>query len=329
MRKIIASIGCLVLFIVSVAQLPAERSSTVIRFQCGIPPSSVKPLFIIDGIVNDEFDLKEIDPNNIESIEILKNAAAQTFFCSWPNRGVIVITTKTANQKTIYVKDFLTGEPLPGASIDVISNTNKKDTIHLIADSYGKIVSNNFNNGTEFELSVSNSGYKSLRTGINSKHINSSYTVYLASEYKTLEEVTVRANNVKANASEGLNKNRFVSHNAGLQGYLRCLIAGIKIKMLPEQKEKGIQPVNFKVYPNPVLRSQKMNIEFTSESEARLNIRLYTMEGKLIASNEYMASIGINELQYPIDPRLASGVYAIQIIDQKNKLVKSEKLIIQ
>ena len=99
--------------------------------------------------------------------------------------------------------------------------------------------------------------------------------------------------------------------------------------MLPEEKEKEDKLNNLKVYPNPLLRSQKMNIVFTSENEGKLTIRLCNIDGKLIVSKEYMASKGINEFQYPIDSKLASGVYAIQLFDQKSKLVKSEKLIIQ
>ena len=99
--------------------------------------------------------------------------------------------------------------------------------------------------------------------------------------------------------------------------------------MLPEEKETEVKFINLKIYPNPVLRSQKINIEFTSQNEEKLSIRLFSLDGKQIISNEYNATKGINRFEYFVDLKLAPGIYAIQIIVQHNKLIKSEKLIIQ
>lgn len=49
------------------------------------------PLVLVDGI---EYDLSKVDPNNIKSISILKDAAAATIYGSRAANGVIIVTTK-------------------------------------------------------------------------------------------------------------------------------------------------------------------------------------------------------------------------------------------
>jgi TonB-linked SusC/RagA family outer membrane protein len=49
------------------------------------------PLVIVDGI---EYDLSNVDPNNIKSISVLKDAAAAAIYGSRAANGVILVTTK-------------------------------------------------------------------------------------------------------------------------------------------------------------------------------------------------------------------------------------------
>ncbi len=51
------------------------------------------PLIVVDGVISD-FDISSIDPNNIENITVLKDAAAASIWGSRAANGVIVITTK-------------------------------------------------------------------------------------------------------------------------------------------------------------------------------------------------------------------------------------------
>ncbi len=53
-----------------------------------------EPLFIVDGKEIPSFDIKNIDPNNIESIEVLKDKAATTIYGEKAKFGVVIINTK-------------------------------------------------------------------------------------------------------------------------------------------------------------------------------------------------------------------------------------------
>jgi len=56
------------------------------------------PLILIDGV---EGDLNVIDPNVIESITVLKDAASSAIYGSRAANGVILVTTKRANSETM------------------------------------------------------------------------------------------------------------------------------------------------------------------------------------------------------------------------------------
>lgn len=55
------------------------------------------PIIVVDGVISD-FDISNIDPNNIENITVLKDAAAASIWGSRAANGVIVITTKKGSQ---------------------------------------------------------------------------------------------------------------------------------------------------------------------------------------------------------------------------------------
>lgn len=55
------------------------------------------PLLVVDGVISD-IDISNIDPNNIENITVLKDAAAASIWGSRAANGVITITTKKGQQ---------------------------------------------------------------------------------------------------------------------------------------------------------------------------------------------------------------------------------------
>ena len=72
-----------------------------IRIRGTISIGSVKPLFIVDGIFND--DITFVNPNDIESIEVLKDPSSLAIFGVRGASGVIVINTKRAKSGQINI----------------------------------------------------------------------------------------------------------------------------------------------------------------------------------------------------------------------------------
>lgn len=68
------------------------------------------PLVVVDGVPVDEDFLGSLDMNNIESFEVLKDAASSAIYGSRGGNGVIIITTKSGKEgKTSFNYSMLTG----------------------------------------------------------------------------------------------------------------------------------------------------------------------------------------------------------------------------
>ncbi len=60
--------------------------------------SSISPLYIVDGI--QVSDIGYLDPNNIESVEVLKDAASAAIYGAQAGNGVILVSTKTGSKSS-------------------------------------------------------------------------------------------------------------------------------------------------------------------------------------------------------------------------------------
>ena len=72
-----------------------------IRIRGTISIGSVHPLYVVDGILND--DIKFLNPNDIESIEVLKDPSSLAIFGVRGAAGVIIVTTKKAKAGQVTV----------------------------------------------------------------------------------------------------------------------------------------------------------------------------------------------------------------------------------
>jgi TonB-linked SusC/RagA family outer membrane protein len=56
-------------------------------------PNGAQPLYIIDGVIRNNMD--DINPDDIESLQVLKDAAATAIYGARGSNGVVIVTTKT------------------------------------------------------------------------------------------------------------------------------------------------------------------------------------------------------------------------------------------
>jgi TonB-linked SusC/RagA family outer membrane protein len=74
--------------------------------------SNTDPLFIIDGMKTSKYVMNELDPVDIESVEVLKDGASAAIYGSEGANGVIIITTKSGKNnkgKTVITYDAYYG----------------------------------------------------------------------------------------------------------------------------------------------------------------------------------------------------------------------------
>jgi TonB-dependent starch-binding outer membrane protein SusC len=75
---------------------PGSGSSIMIRGASSFSNAAVEPLYIVDGMVVS--NIEGINPNDIKSIDILKDQASASIYGSRSANGVIIITTKSGEE---------------------------------------------------------------------------------------------------------------------------------------------------------------------------------------------------------------------------------------
>lgn len=85
------------------------------------------PLYVIDGVSTRNQDLSSINPNDIESLQVLKDASSAAIYGAQAANGVILITTKKGTQsgqpKLTY--DGYVGLQSTGKRYDVLNSTDR------------------------------------------------------------------------------------------------------------------------------------------------------------------------------------------------------------
>src|SRR5687767_4615929 len=85
---------------------PGSSATVTIRGVQSIQGAGAQPLYVIDGVPLPSFDMQTINPNDFESITVLKDANSAALYGARGGTGVIVITTKRgrAGQNTVTVR---------------------------------------------------------------------------------------------------------------------------------------------------------------------------------------------------------------------------------
>ncbi len=84
------------------SQRPGEVGSIQIRGQRSITASS-SPLYVVDGMIQQSGGIENINPNDIESIDVLKDASATAVYGSRGANGVVLVTTKSGKSGKVTV----------------------------------------------------------------------------------------------------------------------------------------------------------------------------------------------------------------------------------
>lgn len=72
----------------------ADAAQIYIRGNSTFGNGTMEPLFVVDGIVRSFRDFSQMDPNEIESVNVLKDASSAAIFGVKGANGVILVTTK-------------------------------------------------------------------------------------------------------------------------------------------------------------------------------------------------------------------------------------------
>ncbi|PJF33428.1 MAG: SusC/RagA family TonB-linked outer membrane protein, partial [Phototrophicales bacterium] len=83
---------------IQITDASAGASPTIRVRGIGSITADASPLIVVDGVVVDNDYLGSLDMNDVESVEVLKDAASAAIYGSRGGNGVIMVTTKQGKE---------------------------------------------------------------------------------------------------------------------------------------------------------------------------------------------------------------------------------------
>ena len=150
---------------------PKPSPTIIIGGKASITQSN-EPLYIIDGVPVNPNDFKQLKPENVKTINVLKDIAATSLYGSRASNGVIMITTKNGTYQNLSKKEL-------EKRLKKL-NKNKKEeqavvppkSIEVSQEDYENFVENQFESPksaplSTFSIDVDNASYTNVRRFIN------------------------------------------------------------------------------------------------------------------------------------------------------------------
>ncbi|UFH31827.1 von Willebrand factor type A domain-containing protein [Chryseobacterium sp. C-71] len=142
---------------------PGSSKQIVIRGMSTLNGSD-QPLYVINGVPQSADEFREINPNSIESVEVLKEAALTALYGSLAANGVVIVTTKKLSRKER--KAFEKLQKVQD-SITISKQIQKQDN-----EEYDAFVENPFEltknqSVSTFSIDVDKAAYSNIRRMIN------------------------------------------------------------------------------------------------------------------------------------------------------------------
>jgi TonB-dependent SusC/RagA subfamily outer membrane receptor len=287
-----------------------QKQPAIMRIRCGMSMPQTEPLLVVDGVPAAISNLSVLNPNDIESISILKDASAAAIYGCRAGNGVILITTKSSGTREFIVKDFTDGSRIPGATLTFSSAKNKTDTLMFVADEKGQVHTDRLKRGIEYAVTVTSVGYKNY--SYPAKPSGKTTEFLLERDFRVNEEVIVKGYGVSIRCCT-----------------LRC--GGWHKKSeytVVDNKKEKLVAAN-KIYPNPVQRSQSLTAELESTSDQKIQVSIVSMNGQTVASYPYQLSKGANRISVNTAGSWSAGTYVLMVSSATKQLLCQQKIIIQ
>ena len=291
--------------------------SPAIRIRCGTSiRTGNEPLFVVDGVMLESQEIKNLDPNNIIEISVLRDTAQ--FFSCRGGRNVIMIVTKQAYRKKFTIKDAKNLLGITTATIEARSTENG-NTIHLITDANGRLETDSLKSNN-YTLTISAVGYKTEEFSLTAVQ-RAKGEIRLTPVYRELDEITV-----VAYPSSNCKNIHFVQTYCG--GF-SCGVKGVAVSERNVQNGTDFtRTAAIKVFPNPVATSGTIQISLPNVKPGQYEIRLLNAAGQLFYRYQKQIAKAETE-QIQLGNSILPGMYVVQLINENNQLLQSTKLVVR
>jgi TonB-linked SusC/RagA family outer membrane protein len=157
---------------------PGGTSDIIFRGQGSIE-GNVSAIYVVDGIIRED-GIEDIDPEDIKSIEFLKDASAQAIYGSRGANGVVLITTKRGKEGKVSVSyhayvttksiernfDVYSGQEFAELRREAVRSTRSDDSYPNDEDIFSEVELENIanNNFVDWEDELMRNGFVNSQT---------------------------------------------------------------------------------------------------------------------------------------------------------------------
>ena len=268
-----------------------------------------KPLYVVDGVPRD--DISYLNPDEIEKIEVLKDASATAIYGSKGSNGVIMVTTKSGDYD---VEEENASLPLTVTSRREISNEYSVETPQTIS-------SNDKTSSIIFKEEKLNSTFEYQTIPLLTEHvyligkINEWYktdlldgeaNIYLENSYVGKSMINTQQFKDTLEISFGVDNNISVKREK-LTDFSESQLIGVNRKVTVAYKltlrNNKAYPISAKVFDQiPVTTTKEIQVETIDISGGKLNANTGKVEWDLeLKSNEVKELIVKFSVKYPKD----------------------------
>lgn len=286
---------------------PNPNARIVLR--CRSTTIKDNPLLIVDGVVNDFYSFNGLKTDDIESVTILKEAAASAIYGYRASYGVIIITTKSSKLRKFIIKDFLEGKTIPGATVKFKSQKDKNDSLIIAANDSGFVLTNKLKPRIDYDIEVSSVGYKNYSSHFRNPSSYNEKIILLEKSINKLEEVIV------------------VSPDGGRR-CIRCGFWCSSTRCYYSVIDTAKQKPSFKIYPNPVNSGASINLELPVNLSVNFIVRIFSLSGATVFQQKF-SGVKTNTINLLLNSRLSASEYIVQLVDEKGKSAGQQKIIVQ
>jgi TonB-dependent starch-binding outer membrane protein SusC len=159
--------------------------------------ANLGPLVIIDGVIGG--DLSNVDPNDIESINVLKDGSAAAIYGTRGSSGVILVTTKKGKKGTAVIdyNVYVTAE-MVAKNTDVMNATQWRALKSEINSTQGNTIGTDFGFNTDWFKQIEQTGITQVHNI--SMSGGSDKTSYRASiNYRDVQGIMITTGNKQLN----------------------------------------------------------------------------------------------------------------------------------
>lgn len=280
----------------------APGSGTTVRIRGGNSiNASNEPLFVIDGFIGGG-DLNTINPSDIESIEVLKDASATAIYGSRGANGVILITTKRGARERGFGASFNTfvgfqspvgrldllngpefaeyrneyaeflGNAPPFPNVNEVANTDWQDVLFRnvpISDQTLTIFNNSENSNYYVSLNYLNQDGIQLGSGFNRAQLRFNFDQNLGNIFKTGASVNTS----------------FTSRENPRAAAISLFVIPTSPIYLEDGSFHRVEPINGSTYNNPVAQDRLIrNDTDRKRALGNLYLEITPIEGLLARS---------------------------------------------